>query len=432
MVAINSDESIALPQVTLEHLLAEISEYLSPQDLEKVRGAFELANQAHMGVSRYSGEPFIQHPLEVALLLADMRIDADGIAAALLHDVVEDTDYTLDDLRAQFNPAIASIVDGVTKFDALAGTESARSPRAAHAQAGASNGGAQPEEGGPVPARTPEMKRRQRTETVRKMMLAMAEDPRVVVLKLADRLHNMRTLSVMNPVQQQNTARETSEIYAPLARRLGMALVHAELEDLAFSYLEPEKYTRLAREVDEELRRRQPYIDEVCRTLSEEMERAGIHAEVHPWQKHLASINRKLQQNGGELSQVHDLVSFRILVDSIHDCYLALGHIHALWRPKDGRIKDFIATPKLNGYQSLHTTVFCLDNRLAEIQIRTHDMQRTADYGVASYWYLKERLGQDEARRGEARDVLPGSWRLSYREMVTWIEQDRKSTRLNS
>src|SRR5579885_3638662 len=406
-------------QQELEHLLRETSQYLAPADMELIQRAFELANRAHRGVLRRSGEPYILHPLEVALLLADMRIDADGIAAALLHDVVEDTDYTLDDLRAQFNPAIASIVDGVTKFDALAGTESSRAPRSAPVQAGSGNGSAQLEgaASAPTPARASEMKRRQRTETVRKMMLAMAEDPRVVVLKLADRLHNMRTLSVMNPVQQQNTARETSEIYAPLARRLGMALVHAELEDLAFSYLEPEKYTRLAREVDEELRRRQPYIDEVCRTLSEEMERAGIHAEVHPWKKHLASINRKLQQNGGELSQVHDLVSFRILVDSEHDCYLALGHIHALWRPKDGRIKDFIATPKQNGYQSLHTTVFCLDNRLAAIQIRTHDMERTADYGIASYWYLKERVG---------KEASPNSWRLSYREMVTWIEQLRE------
>lgn len=396
MVAINSDESIALPQVTLEHLLAEISEYLSPQDLEKVRGAFELANQAHMGVSRHSGEPFIQHPLEVALLLADMRIDADGIAAALLHDVVEDTDFTLEDLRVRFGDAVANIVDGVTKFNALAGKPAGRE-------------GETPEQAEQRQRQARDLKRRQRTETVRKMLLAMAEDPRVVVLKLADRLHNMRTLSAMNPVQQQNTARETREIYAPLARRLGMALVQAELEDLVFSYLEPDRYAWLAREVETERRKRQPATDEICRTLREEMERAGIHAEVHPWQKHLASIQRKLEQNSGELDQLHDLVSFRILVDSIHDCYLALGHIHALWRPKDGRIKDFIATPKLNGYQSLHTTVFCLDNQLAEIQIRTHEMQRIADYGIASYWYMKDR----------------GGARLSTGEMIAWIEQLR-------
>src|SRR5947207_9971822 len=188
-------------------------------------------------------------------------------------------------------------------------------------------------------------KRRQRIETVRKMFVAMAEDPRVVVLKLDDRLHNMRTLAAMSPAQQQNTTRETSEIYAPLARRLGMALVQAELEDLVLSYLDPERYARLAREVEEEIERRMPYVEEICRILQEEMARAGIHAQVQAWQKHLASINRKLediprQDNESEkkaLRQVHDLVSFRILVDSDNECYLALGHIHALWRPKDGR-----------------------------------------------------------------------------------------------
>ena len=384
---------------TLQDLLAETCQYLTPLDMERIERAYDLAKLAHQGVLRRSGEAYIQHPLEVALLLADMRIDADGIVSALLHDVVEDTSYSLEDLRTQFGNAVTNIVDGVTKFDALIPDVVPGSNED------------MPElndEQRRQQAR--ELKRRQRSETVRKMLLAMAEDPRVVVLKLADRLHNMRTLSVMNPAQQQNKARETSEIYAPLARRLGMALVQAELEDLAFSYLEPDKYARLAHEVEEERRKQQSYSDEVCRILQEEMDRAGIHAEIHAWQKHLASINRKLQQSGGDVSQIHDLVSFRILVNSDHDCYLALGHIHALWRPKDGRIKDFIATPKLNGYQSLHTTVFCLDDRLAEIQIRTHDMQRTADYGIASYWYLKERGGS----------------RLSYREMIAWIEQLRE------
>ncbi|MFL5624526.1 MAG: RelA/SpoT family protein, partial [Ktedonobacteraceae bacterium] len=316
-------------------------------------------------------------------------------------------------LRERFGAAVSNIVDGVTKFDALV-----PDVVAPPAQVGKQNGspsaeevaGQQVQDDEQRTQQARELKRRQRSETVRKMLLAMAEDPRVVVLKLADRLHNMRTLDAMNHNQQQNKARETNEIYAPLARRLGMALVQAELEDLAFLYLEPEKYARLAREVEEERFKRQTYIDDVCRTLQEEMDRAGIHTEVHAWQKHLASINRKLQQSGGDVSQLHDLVSFRILVNSAHDCYLALGHIHALWRPKDGRIKDFIATPKLNGYQSLHTTVFCLDNRLAEIQIRTHDMQRTADYGIASYWYMKGR----------------GDSRLSYQEMIAWIEQLRE------
>ena len=420
MMAINPDESLAPMQMpdhhggnTLQDLLAETRQYLAPKDLERIECAYELASRAHQGVVRRSGEPYIQHPLEVALLLADIRIDADGIAAALLHDVVEDTHYLLDDLQKQFGTAVTSIVDGVTKFDALVpGATSTASSTATEKTALAVTDvvlqEVQNDEQRRQQAR--EMKQRQRSETVRKMLLAMAEDPRVVVLKLADRLHNMRTLEVMNPAQQQNKARETSEIYAPLARRLGMALVQAELEDLALLYLEPEKYAWLAKEVQKELQKRQSYIDEVCRTLHEEMERAGIHAEVQAWQKHLASINRKLQQSGGEVSQIHDLVSFRILVNSEHDCYLALGHIHALWRPKDGRIKDFIATPKLNGYQSLHTTVFCLENRLAEIQIRTHDMQRTADYGIASHWYLRERGGS----------------RLSYQEMITWIEQLRE------
>lgn len=413
MVIMNSNESAAISQVTLDDLLAETGQYLSPQDMERIRRAFLVADEAHRGVARRSGEPYIQHPLEVALLLADMRIDADGIVAALLHDVVEDTDFTLEELRAQFGEAVATIVDGVTKFDTLAGKNVARQFLPA----------SQDDVDGfdPSPRETPEqteqrqrvardLKRRQKSETVRKMMLAMAEDPRVVVLKLADRLHNMRTLGVMDHAQQQNTARETREIYAPLARRLGMSLVQAELEDLAFSYLEPEKYTQLARAVEKEWRKREPTINEIQRMLSEEMEKAGIEAEVRVWQKHLSSINRKVEQSGFELSQIHDLVSYRILVDSVHDCYLALGHIHALWRPKDGRIKDFIATPKVNGYQSLHTTVFCLDNQLAEIQIRTREMERIADYGLASYWYLRER----------------GGARLSIREMITWIEQLRE------
>lgn len=420
MMAIDPEESIASVHVTmqsgstLQDLLAETCQYLSPLDMERIERAYDLADRAHQGVRRRSGEAYIQHPLEVALLLADMRIDADGIVAALLHDVVEDTGFSLEELRRQFGDAVANIVDGVTKFDALVPVRMTNEGEGGHVgnMGGQNAVGAQ--FNAPTPAQTGqqarELKRRQRAETVRKMLLAMAEDPRVVVLKLADRLHNMRTLSVMNPAQQQNKARETSEIYAPLARRLGMALVQAELEDLAFSYLEPDTYARLAREVEEEREKQQAYSDEVCRILQEEMERAGIHAEVHAWQKHLASIYRKLQQSGGDVSQIHDLVSFRILVNSEPDCYLVLGHIHALWRPKDGRIKDFVATPKLNGYQSLHTTVFCLDNRLAEIQIRTHEMQRTADYGIASYWYLKERGGS----------------RLSYREMIAWIEQLRE------
>src|SRR6266852_1641967 len=269
---------------SLEQLLAETRQYLTPQDMEKIQRAFELANRAHMGTLRRSGEPYIQHPLEVALLLADMRIDADSIVAALLHDVVEDTDFTLDELRQQFGDAVANIVDGVTKFDILAGNPIVPTEEIGAKEVNRAQTYPLSQSVNPTVLDTPEqfeqkhrfardLKRRQRSETVRKMLLAMAEDPRVVVLKLADRLHNMRTLAVMDAAQQQNKARETNEIYAPLARRLGMALVQAELEDLAFSYLEPDKYMRLAHEVEAELHKRQSYIDAVCRTLQEEIDR---------------------------------------------------------------------------------------------------------------------------------------------------------------
>jgi GTP pyrophosphokinase len=403
-------------QLTLEDLLSETRQYLAEQDIEQIKRAYDLAFLAHRGALRRSGEPYIQHPLEVALLLAAMRIDAEGIVAALLHDVVEDTNYSVDDLRDQFGLAVANIVDGVTKFNALTLSNKPISSD---------------DQDNPMAPPSLVDKRRLRIETVRKMLLAMAEDPRVVVLKLADRLHNMRTLAVMSPAHQLNTARETNEIYAPLARRLGMSLVQADLEDLAFSYLEPEKYKRLARQVEEDVKRRLPFITEVQRALHAEMKRAGINAEIMAWRKHLASIHRKLEdlpspQNSDDLSQIHDMVSFRILVDTDYECYLALGHIHALWRPKDGCIKDFIAIPKVNGYQSLHTTVFCLDNCLVDIQIRTHDMERTADYGIASYWYLKDRIMGQEEEELPDEETVPASWRLSYREMVTWIEQLRE------
>ncbi len=392
-------------QLTLADLLAQTRQYLASQDAQKIQRAYALASEAHKGTSRCTGEPFIQHPLEVALLLATLRIDADGIVAALLHDVVEDTHYSLRDLQEQFGSSVAIIVDGVTKFDMLTQKSSTSTIK---------------EVGQERPAVLD--KRQQCIETVRKMLLAMVEDPRVAVLKLADRLLNMRTLDAMNAVQQQNKARETREIYAPLARRLGMSLVQEELEDLAFKYLEPEKYTYLAQLVKKEMERHCASIDLIRHKLQEEMERAGIKAEVQVWQKHLTSINRKLddmprQPNEGEISQIYDLVSFRILVDTDAECYLALGHIHALWRPRDVRIKNFIATPK-NGYQSLHTTVFCLEDQLAEIQIRTHEIQRTADFGIASYWHLQERVDRD--------DTKLNGWPLSYYEMVNWIKQLRE------
>ncbi len=465
----------------LKTLLDECQRYMmSSRDLELVQRAYDLAEEAHRGVARQSGEPYIEHPLAVAKILADMRADAQGIAAALLHDVVEDTRFTLDDIRAQFGPGIAAIVDGVTKFNAFESKKAARRPSAPEekkaglarrmlrlitpvrdergqppaeeqvaaaeaertgaaeeaAPAAEERAGARAGEAGetaerefpqapaaagaqlrPVLEEEERRKKRvrdsyikQQAETVRKLLLAMAEDPRVVMVKLADRLHNMRTLEAMSPAQQQAKALETREIYAPLAGRLGMGLVKTELEDLAFKYLEPRKYQWLKEQVAEKREQRREYVDRVCKILREEMSRAGIKADVSGRAKHLYSIYTKIERLGVDISEIHDLIAFRILVDTVEDCYRALGHIHMIWRPKDGRIKDYIAQPKQNGYQSLHTTVFCLDNRLAEIQIRTHEMHRTAELGVATHWYYKE----------------SGGSALPRKEMLAWIEQLRE------
>jgi GTP pyrophosphokinase len=440
----------------LKALLDECQRYMSARDLELVQHAYVLAEEAHRGVTRQSGEPYIEHPLTVARILAEMRIDAPGIAAALLHDVVEDTRFTLDDIRAQFGPQIASVVDGVTKFNAFENKKAVRAkpvPEEKKAQrekaslrliptgreneeaastegqaAGEDKDAAAQSEDSTVTSEAPprlhvvtdEEERRkkrirdshikQQAETVRKVLLAMAEDPRVVMVKLADRLHNMRTLEAMTPAQQQTKAREVREIYAPLAGRLGMGKVKTELEDLAFKYLEPKKYQWLKEQVAEKRDQRKEYVDRVCTILRDEMDRAGIKADISGRPKHLYSIYQKIERLGVDISEIHDLIAFRILVDSVEDCYRALGHIHMLWRPKDGRIKDYIAQPKPNGYQSLHTTVFCLDNRLAEIQIRTHEMHRTAELGVATHWYYKE----------------SGGSALPRKEMLAWIEQLRE------
>lgn len=400
---------------TLEALLKEAAVYIPASDLKVIENAYILAEEAHRGVLRKSGEPYIQHPLAVAIILVHMRMDAYAIAAALLHDVVEDTNFTIEYVRDKFGPTIANVVDGVTKFNAIEqkkeklGSQSEQETSTEDTKSAESEDVSTDQGEEKQKKRTRENTWRQQAETVRKMFFAMAEDPRVVVLKLADRLHNMRTLDAMSSSQQQAKARETREIYAPLAGRLGMSVVKAELEDLAFKYLEPEKFKWLNEQVAEEREQRKVYVERVCEILRKEMKEAGIEAEISGRIKHLSSIYKKIVRTGIDVSQVHDLIAFRIIVNTVHDCYLALGHIHGLWRPKDGRIKDYIANPKLNGYQSLHTTVFCLDERLAEIQIRTDEMHRVAEYGVATHWYYKE----------------SGSSGISRKEMLAWIDQLR-------
>jgi len=383
--------------MTIEDLLAVARTYLVPQHVAKIVDAYELARRgAH-------GSATVQHALAIARLLAEMRIDVSGILAALLYPLT--AGVALDVIRTQFGEAVGAIITGVINFDAL--LEQAIRDES-------------PQEG-VLPSLRPVLsfyKRYQNSDTANKLLLAMAEEPYIVILKIADSLHKMRSLEKLTLQQQRSTVSDAHHIYVPLARRLGMELVHAELEDLVFEYLAPEKYAQLKRELEQELNRRQVFIDQVCQSLRKQLGRTGMHTSVYFRPKHLASIQRKVEngaRNGpSTVEKVRDLVLFRVIVDYDHDCYLALGHIQALWRPKEGRIKDFIATPRINGYQSLHTTVFVADQQSAEIQVRTHDMERTANYGIANSWYLKDHAG---------RDIPPSSaWRLFYREMRSWIE----------
>src|SRR6266487_4524581 len=356
---IGSQAVLKRKTMTIEDLLAEARTYLAPQHVAKIVDAYDLARGGAGGPATHP----VQHALAIARLLAEMRIDVNGILAALLYAATPGV--ALDAVRTQFGEAVAAIIAGVTQFDALA-------KQATHDEDSQNDVL-------PIFRSTPSFyKRYQNADAAHKLLLSMAEEPYIVILKVADCLHKMRSLEKLSPQQQQMTVSDAHHIYVPLARRLGVELVHAELEDLVFSYLEPEKYAQLA-----------------------------------------LSLQRKLaktaQQSGrAAIERVQDLGLFRILVDYDHDCYLALGHVHSLWRPRDGRIKDFIATPRLNGYQSLHTTVSVSPQQSAEIQVRTQDMDRTANYGIANYWYLKDRMGKDSA--------ASGGWRLSYREMRSWIE----------
>ena len=385
--------------MTIEDLLAEARTYLTPAHVARIADAYTIASDG----ARDTSTPPLQHALAGVRLLIEMRIDANGILAALLYAAPQHT--AEDVLRSKFGEAVAAIVSGLTRFDALAreaseGTQSSATPLTLRT--------------------TPSFYRRyQNFDAANQLLLSMAEEPYIAILRVADCLQKMRTLSTLSSWEQQATVSDAHHVYIPLARRLGMGLLHAEMEDLLFRYLEPEKYVQLLASVTQEVNRRRPFIDMLCQTLRKQMEQVGIRAEVSFHPKHLSSVQRKLMRNGQQngrppIERVQDLVLFRILVDYDHDCYLALGHIHALWRPKDGRIKDFIATPRLNGYQSLHTTVSVTEQQLAEIQIRTLDMDRTANYGVPNYWYLKDHIGKESA--------VSGGWRLSYREMRAWIE----------
>lgn len=378
--------------VSLRALIEICARYMSPADLELIRSAYAVADEAHRGVLRKSGEPYIEHPLAVARILAELALDAAAIAAALLHDTVEDTSLKKEDVEAQFGPTIAAIVDGVTKFAAV------------EAEAPAPDGAGPP---------SPDRKARQQSETVRKLFLAMGDDPRIILLKLADRLHNLRTLGSMSAAQRERTARETQEIYAPLAGRLGLYLVKSELEDLAFYYLDPATFADVAAHLKEEEQKRADWARRMRKRLKRELTAQGICAAVNWRMKRPYRAYREAQDSGMDIASLHDLIAFRVLVNSKPDCYRALRVIHHLWHPHADRIRDYIATPKINGYQSFHTAVFALDGRLAQMHIRTHRMHRAAQHGVATYWL----------ERAAAGEPVTGENPVRIAEALGWVTQ---------
>ena len=362
----------------LEPLVKAVREYNPKADLREIQRAYALAEVSHEGQKRISGEEFIEHPVAVAMILAGLHLDTTTITAALLHDTVEDTEVTLGSIREDFGEEVVRIVDGLTKLERI------------------------------------EYKSREQeqAENVRKMIVAMAGDIRVLLIKLADRLHNMRTLSVLAPDKQRRIATETLEIYAPLANRLGVQEMKWELEDLSFKTLHPGPYREIASLVEARRGERQALIDDVTSSLRGKLKELGIKAEVEGRPKHLYSIYEKMVIRGKEFNEIYDLVGVRIQVDNLRDCYGALGAIHALWRPIPGRFKDYIAMPKSNMYQSLHTTVVGPGGKPLEIQVRTRDMHRTAQFGIAAHWRYKE--GGKQAR--EAADL---AW---LGQMMEWLK----------
>jgi GTP pyrophosphokinase len=362
----------------LEPLIRAVRTNHPKSDLKDIERAYVVAELRHRGQRRRSGEPYITHPLAVAQILADLGMTPPVLAAALLHDTVEDTDLTIDALRADFGEEIAALVDGVTKLDQVKYGEASEA------------------------------------ETVRKMVVAMARDIRVLVIKLADRLHNMRTMRALPPDKQNRKARETLEIYAPLAHRLGMNTLKWELEDLAFAILYPKMYDEIVRLVAERSPMRDEYLAGVVESLQADFRNARIKAVVTGRPKHYYSVYQKMIVGGRDFADIYDLVGIRVLVDSVRDCYAVLGTVHAQWHPVPGRFKDYIAMPKFNMYQSLHTTVIGPEGKPIELQIRTHDQHRRAEYGIAAHWKYKEGSGSSRRQRAEATEM---AW---LRQLVDW------------
>ena len=379
------------PEELYRDLISRVQKYHPSDDISLIEKAYNLAYEAHKTQVRKSGEPYIIHPLCVSIILADLEMDKETIAAGLLHDVVEDTILTSEELEQQFGADVALLVDGVTKLQTL--------------QLGENNSGSVDKD---------KEKLEMQAENLRKMFLAMAKDIRVIIIKLADRLHNMRTLKYMKPEKQQRIARETLDIYAPIAQRLGISKIKVELDDLSLKYLQPEVYYDLVDKIAVRKSVREKYIQNIVEEVSEHIAEAGIRAKIDGRVKHFFSIYKKMKNQNKTIDQIYDLFAVRIIVDNVKDCYAALGAIHEIYKPIPGRFKDYIAMPKPNMYQSLHTTLMGSTGQPFEIQIRTFEMHKAAEYGIAAHWKYKE---ASDGKKPEAQEEENLVW---LRQILEW------------
>ena len=380
--AVKAPEDYQDPEELYQALIARVRKYHPSADITMIEKAYQIGKEAHKNQFRKSGEPYIIHPLWVAIILADLEMDKETIVAGMLHDVVEDTTMTLDEISAEFGEEVALLVDGVTKLGQLNYSKDKLEAQA---------------------------------ENLRKMFLAMAKDIRVIIVKLADRLHNMRTMEFMTPAKQKEKSRETMDIYAPIAQRLGISKIKTELDDLSLKYYQPEVYNQLVHDLNARKTEREEFVQQIVAEVSKHMKNADIEAKVYGRVKHFFSIYKKMVNQNKTLDQVYDLFAVRIIVDSVKDCYAALGVIHEMYTPIPGRFKDYIAMPKANMYQSLHTTLIGPSGQPFEIQIRTEEMHKTAEYGIAAHWKYKE--SNDGKKSVEAQEEEKLSW---LRQILEW------------